>query len=85
MTFEKVKDSDEAVGGEAMDHFLLRYKAVADLGAPSVVDINKPRYGFAHEDGWLYRRLPADADPNGKTEDRPIRLSGIIKTESPNI
>ena len=65
----------DAAMGEAMGHFLFRYKSLADLRAPSVIDINKPRYGFAHEDGWLYLRLPGDANPNGKA----VRLTDRFK------
>ena len=51
--------------GEAADHFLFRYKSLEDLDAASVLDIQKPPYGFTHVDGWIYLRLPNGADPNG--------------------
>lgn len=57
--------------GEAADKFLFRYKSLADLRSDSVINISKPRYGFAHEAGYLYVRLPKDADPNGV----PVKLT----------
>ncbi|MEM7045587.1 MAG: hypothetical protein AAF543_22480, partial [Pseudomonadota bacterium] len=57
--------------GEADGRFLFRYKSITDLLADEVVGFRKPRYGFVHDGGWLYLRLPNDADPNG----RPVRLT----------
>jgi hypothetical protein len=57
--------------GEAEDHFLFRYKSLADLEARTVRDIEKPPYGFAHQDGEIYLRLPSGADPTGV----PVKLT----------
>ncbi len=51
--------------GEAVGRFLFRYKSLADLEAGAVIGINKPPYGFAHQAGQIYLRLPDGADPNG--------------------
>jgi len=58
-------DHGDSFMGEALGRFLFRYKSLADLRANRVIGIKKPRYGFAHEEGTLYLRLPGDADPNG--------------------
>ncbi len=57
--------------GEAAGRFLFRYKSLGDLEATSVLDIEKPPYGFAHEGGEIYLRLPNGANPNGM----PVRLT----------
>lgn len=61
----------DAFMGEAEGRFLFRYKSLADLVNESVVGVTKPRYGFAHQGGRLYLRLPSGGDPNQV----PVRLT----------
>jgi hypothetical protein len=61
----------DAFMGDVADRFLFRYKSLADLEATSVLNIQKPDYGFAHEGDRIYLRLPHGADPAGI----PIRLT----------
>ena len=61
----------DAFMGDAEGHFLFRYKSPGDLIASSVIGIEKPPYGFAHQNGRLYLRLPGGADPNQV----PVRLT----------
>ncbi len=56
---------DDAFMGEAEGKFLFRYKSLADLAAKSVLNIEKPPYGFAYENGDIYLHLPSGGDPNG--------------------
>jgi len=53
---------------------LFPFKSRKDLEATQVWTtdgaVKKPRYGFAHEGGRVYLRLPDDEDPNGK----PVKL-----------
>lgn len=66
--------------GEADDRFLFRYKSRLDLEASSVIGIEKPPYGFAHEDGEIYLKLPNGADPNGMSVKLTDQFSQPIVT-----
>ena len=66
--------------GEAAGRFLFRYKSLADLEAGAVIGISKPPYGFAHQDGQIYLRLPDGVDPNGLSVKLTDRFSQPIVT-----
>lgn len=53
--------------GSYNDAFLFHYKTLDDLLSSSVNGVEKPSYGFAHEGGELYLRLPEEADPTGES------------------
>jgi len=52
--------------GSYKDKFLFHHDTRSDLEASSILGVNKPAYGFAHDGSTMYLRVPSGENPNGE-------------------
>jgi len=52
--------------GSYKDKFLFHYNSLDELKAETLLEVNKPPYGFTTQNGNLYLQLPEGENPNGQ-------------------